>query len=141
MQIKVKKLKDNAKLPKKAHPTDAAYDLVATSKEVTQKYIEYGLGLALEIPQGFAGFIYPRSSISKTDLSLCNSIGVIDSNYRGEVKLRFNYEVDPIYIDGYEVGDRIGQLIIREELYVDFVESDELDETDRSTGGFGSTGA
>ena len=72
-------------IPKKGNATDAAYDCTAVSVNETDDYIEYGLGFSLEIPKGFAGFIYPRSSISKYDLILCNSVGVIDSGFRDEL--------------------------------------------------------
>ena len=90
MEVKIKKLCDSAVIPSYAKPGDAGMDLVATSR-IFDKYgnVEYGTGLAMEIPEGYVGFIFPRSSISKQDLSLANAVGVIDSGYRGEIKFKF----------------------------------------------------
>ena len=118
MKIKVKLLNDVAKLPKKAHKNDACYDMIATGKQFKNGYIEYGTSLSFEIPEGHAGFIYPRSSISKYDLALMNSVGVIDSGYRGEVSFRFRVS-GPLH---YEVGDKIGQILVRKLDDVEFVE-------------------
>lgn len=140
MEIKIKKLCDNAVIPVKAHPTDAGMDLTATSRtyDKANRCIEYGTGLAFEIPEGYVGLLFPRSSIYKTGLDLSNSVGVIDSGYRGEVKFKFYYETpgNPIY----EVGDRIGQIIIMPYPEIEFVEVDELSHSDREKGGFGSSG-
>lgn len=84
MQVKVKRLNESAKMPFKKHETDAGFDLFATSVDIDEYgNIEYGTGLAFEIPKDYAGFIFPRSSISKKTIALVNSVGVIDSNYRG----------------------------------------------------------
>lgn len=150
MEIKIKKLRDNAVTPTKAHPTDAGFDLTATSKE-TDAYgnIVYGTGIALEIPENHVGLLFPRSSNAKKDLILTNSVGVIDSGYRGEVSFKFkpsnviekpDLAYIPESISKYEVGDRIGQLIIIPYPEVTFVETDELSETQRGKGGYGSTG-
>ena len=88
LKLKFKKLNQNAVSPTYAHETDACFDLVATSKTTTSKFIEYGTGLAFEIPKGYVGLIFPRSSITNKDLMLKNSVGVIDADYRGEVKFR-----------------------------------------------------
>lgn len=90
MEVKIKKLCETAVIPSYAKPGDAGMDLVATSR-VFDKYgnVEYGTGLAMEIPEGYVGLIFARSSISKQDLSLANAVGVIDSGYRGEIKLKF----------------------------------------------------
>ena len=95
MDIKIKKLNENAVIPKYAKPGDAGMDVVATSINVTDEYIEYGTGLAFEVPEGYCMLIFPRSSVSKYDLTLANSIGLLDSSYRGELKLRFkrNYRI------------------------------------------------
>lgn len=141
MKVRIKRLSENAVIPAYANPGDAGLDLVATYVKVEDHnkygYFEYGTGLAVEIPEGYVGLIFPRSSISKTGLMLANAVGVIDSSYRGEIKLRFKY------ISGtpsYEVGDRVAQLIILPYPVVEFEEVQELSETQRSSGGFGSTG-
>lgn len=90
------------------------------------------------MPQGYAGFVFPRSSISKTGHFLKNSVGVIDSGYRGEIKLRMSIPVGSE--NEYKVGDKIGQLIIIKLPWVEIEEVKELSDTDRGQGGFGSTG-
>lgn len=146
MRIKIKKLHENAQLPKYNLNGDAGADLVATSISWTGKYIEYGVGFSMEIPEGYAGFIFPRSSISKTALALANAVAVIDSGYRGEIKLRFkDYNRGNPFIENlgeqeYKIGDRIGQLIILPVPKLDFIEVVELSDTDRGNQGFGSSG-
>lgn len=133
MKVKIKSEIKN--IPKKANSNDAAYDCVAISFTETDDYIEYGLGFSLEIPDDFAGFIYPRSSISKYDLFLCNGVGVIDSGYRDEVKVRFKRCGNKIY----EIGDRVCQLIISPTLNVEFENVESLDIDKNRNGGFGSS--
>lgn len=100
----------------------------------------YGTGLAVEIPEGYVGLLFPRSSISKKGLTLANSVGVIDSGYRGEIMFKFAITSDrPRKNSVYEVGDRIGQLIIMPYPKIEFV-TGELTESERGVGGFGSTG-
>lgn len=139
MFLKFKKLDEAAVIPSRAHESDAGLDLVATSLAKTDDYWEYGTGLAMSIPSGMVGLLFPRSSISKTSHSLRNSVGVIDSGYRGEIKLRMSV---PIPFSGklYEVGDKIGQLIILEMPMLEIEEVDELEDSERNEGGFGSTG-
>ena len=136
MILKIKKLRDDAQIPTYAHHDDAGMDIYATSKEVKEKFIEYGTGLAFEIPTDHVMFIYPRSSLSNKDLIMANHVGVLDSGYRGELKLRFR----KIGEDIYEVGEKIGQIIVVPFPKIDFQEVDELSETHRGEGGFGSTG-
>ena len=136
MNINIKKCYPNVEIPKKAHTEDAAFDLKAYSFSESDKYIEYGLGVSLEIPKGYCGLIFPRSSISNYDLVLCNSVGVIDSGYRGELKVRFKKTGDNIY----EIGDRVCQLLIQKVFDFNFIESDLLDQQNNRNGGFGSTG-
>ncbi len=136
MKIKIKKLCDEAKVPCYFCNGDAGMDVYAVSKEVKDKYIEYGTGLAFEIPESHVCLIFPRSSLSKKDLVLANHVGVLDSGYRGELKFRFKKLGEEVY----EVGDRIGQIIIIPYPKVEFEEVDELSETDRGSGGFGSSG-
>jgi len=142
MKVKFKKLSDIASIPKKSHITDAGFDLVATSMSISTgeiNYIEYGTSLAIEIPEGHVGLIFPRSSLSKYDLELCNSVGVIDPKYLGEIKFRFNKTID-VEPKVYSVGDRIGQLIIIPYPEIEFEEVDDLNESERGNNGFGSTG-
>ncbi len=147
MKIKVKKLVQCAKLPTFATDGDAGADLVATSISINDDYIEYGTGIAIEIPKGYKGEIFPRSSVSKKDLMLANSIGLIDSGYRGELKLRFKIVTNSAghknkdLPDIYKKGDRVGQLVITKMLDYQIVEADVLSDTDRGEGGFGSSGA
>ncbi len=153
MQVKIKKLKPNAVIPTYAKEGDAGMDLVATEiLKDTPEQITYGIGIALEIPEGFVGLVFPRSSIRKTGLQLSNSVGVIDSGYRGELQATFNKifggegmydemkvkEIQPN--EYYKVGDRIAQIMIIPHPPIEFVEVDELSNTERGEGGFGSTG-
>ena len=141
MKVKFKKLSPEAVLPTYAKQGDAGLDLTAISRGVVENphygYIEYGTGIAVEIPEGYVGLIFPRSSISKTGLILSNCVGVIDSGYRGEIKFRFKWIKDT---DSYVPGDRIGQLVIMPYPQIEVEESDELSETERGDGGFGSSG-
>ena len=153
MKVNIKKLHPAAKIPTYAKQGDAGMDLTAvsmdvkygeckegyTSKEI--KYIEYDTGLAMQIPEGYVGYLFPRSSISKTDLMLANCVGVVDSGYRGPVKLRFKKSGCSIEMESYEPGDRVGQIIIMPVPTFEFNEVDELTDTERGDGGFGSTGS
>ena len=145
MKVNVKKLDSNAVIPTYAKHGDAGMDLTAVSKEYDEHgNVCYGTGLAFEIPNGFAGFLFPRSSNTKKDLILGNSVGVIDSGYRGEVVFKFR-ELLPSERDiefgprEYEIGDRIGQIVIMPVPQIEFNVVDELSTTDRGVGGFGST--
>jgi dUTP pyrophosphatase len=142
MKIKFKRLCPEAQMPKKAHDTDACFDLVATSinfiNELDKEYHEYETGLAVNIPFGYVGLIFPRSSISKTRYVLSNSVGVIDPGFLGEIKFRFK-ELE-FHSDYYHIGDRIGQLMIIPIPEIEFEETSDLGISDRNTGGFGSTG-
>ena len=140
MNVNIKKLTDSAVVPSYSKEGDAGLDLTATSVEENAMYLEYGTGLAFEIPEGYVGYVFPRSSISKYHLSLANAVGVVDSNYRGEVKLRFKKTLDKVFENVYNVGDRVGQLIIMPYPKVTLVEVDELSDSNRGTGGFGSSG-
>jgi len=140
MQVNIKRLQENATIPFYAKESDAGMDLVATSiKENTTFQITYGLGIALEIPDGFVGLIFPRSSIRNTELILSNSVGVVDAGYRGELQATFNKSngLDSL---AYKVGDRVCQLIVIPHPIVEWNEVNELNNTERGTGGFGSTG-
>ena len=144
MKVNVKRIHPKAVIPTYSMDGDAAMDLTATSRierflydDKQGDYIEYGTELAIEIPDGHVGLLFPRSSISKMALTLANSVGVIDSNYRGEVKLRFK---DAFKGRNYNIGDRVGQILILPYPKIELTEVDELSNTTRGSGGFGSTG-
>lgn len=139
MKVRFKKLVPIAETPRKAHPSDAGFDLTATSRSWDGSCWVYGTGLAVEVPEGYAGFVFPRSSVAKRSLELSNCVGIIDAHYRGEVTFKFR----PVFSREtylYEVGERIGQLVILPLPQIDFEESEELSDTDRGTGGYGSSG-
>jgi dUTP pyrophosphatase len=144
MKIHFKKLDSKAQKPKFGKPGDAGADLVATSIVVDDSkdnQIVYGTGIAVEIPEGMVGLVFPRSSVRNTDLMMANSVGVIDSGYRGEIMVTFN--IKPGLLDKrkmYSLGDRIAQLVIMPVPLIQYKEVDELSETQRGTDGHGSTG-
>lgn len=130
-------------MPAKAHATDAGFDLYCTSIEIDweKRQLVCHTGLAFEIPDGYVGLIFPRSSVSNKPLMMANSVGVIDSGYRGEVTAKFNIiGMQEIYANNYQVGDKIAQMIIIPYPEINFVESEKLSDTDRGSGGYGSTG-
>lgn len=143
--MKFKKLHENAKLPTQATPGSAGYDIYAVKEEFvpspTGPIYRYYTGIAVELPKGFVGQLAPRSSIArKTTLFLANSIGQIDQDYRGEIILEFR-DVKPgqIPTKRFDLTQAIAQLIV-----VPYYSSkpefvNELSETSRNTGGFGST--
>ena len=133
------KLDAGAIIPKYSKEGDAGMDLYATSFSIDQdnNYV-FGTGLAMEIPEGYVGLIFPRSSISKTAHSLRNAVGVIDSGYRGEIMMK--YDINTHNSPVYEIGDRIAQIIIMPYPKIEFEEAFELSKTSRGKGGFGSTG-
>ena len=92
MQIKIKKMNQNATLPTKGTLGAAGFDLTAVSQKITSKYIEYGTGLSFELPDDHVGLLFQRSSVSNKDVSLSNAVGVLDSDYRGEVTFRYRYK-------------------------------------------------
>ena len=170
MKVKIKKLNNKAIIPQYAREGDAGMDLTAVSVDYDPitDCITYGTGLAVEIPKGHVGLLFPRSSISNYDLTLANSVGVIDSGYRGEIMFKFytvsiyekahtdlstlkegkfkvyadiyDYsEETTINLNVYKIGDRVGQLIIVPYPYIEFEEAEELEESQRGKGGFGST--
>jgi dUTP pyrophosphatase len=143
MKVNIKKLHSDAVIPTYAKEGDAGMDLVATSIiSETHTQITYGLGIALEIPNGFVGLVFPRSSIRKTRLQLSNSVGVIDSGYRGELQVTFNKITTTLenQKNDYKVGDRVAQIMIIPHPSIDFQEVEYLSNTQRGEGGFGSTG-
>ena len=172
MKIQFKKLSKEAQKPKFGKPGDAGADLVAAGivyDEISNKLICH-TGLAVEIPEGMVGLIFPRSSIRNYDLSMANSVGVIDSGYRGEIIVTFNVNLESkiyskigVVIDEgdvtnqqdwldsfddeesykptlYKEGDRVAQLVIIPVPLIQYTEVNELSETERGTGGHGSTG-
>lgn len=165
MKVKIKKLHKDAVIPKYAKDGDAGLDLTATSiKHDKDGNIVYGTGLAFEIPKGYVGLLFPRSSNAKTNLYLTNSVGVLDSGYRGEVMFKYkavhnvgsfitylwqkyikkcktyDFDICSIARNAYSIGDRIGQIIIVKHPYIEFEESETLSETERGAGGYGSSG-
>lgn len=143
IKIKFKKIHPEAKEPTRQRWGDAGYDLTSISEKVrlepTGPYVEYDTGIAVEIPEGWAGFIFPRSSITtKTSLMLGNCVGVIDSNYRGSIKAQFR-NVNQMGGKKYNVGDNIMQMIILPIPNVSWEEVDILSETERGDQGFGSS--
>ena len=165
MEIRFKKLVPEAKAPLKVIDIDAGFDLFATSIEETPDFIVYHTGIAVEIPEGYVGFVFPRSSVTKYDMMLKNSVGIIDASYRGEIMCRFQIMKDDdrkieIYSNNvakegfmidritnirsklklYEIGDRVAQIVFLELPKITMTEVDELSNTQRGSGGFGSTG-
>ncbi len=176
MKVNIKKLSTEAVLPSYATQGDAGMDLTAISSQIDKSglFIEYGTGLAVEIPEGHVGLLFARSSVSKTSLILANHVGVVDSGYRGEIKFRFKdlgirtKEMEPAVLQtlqedrerkglplltgpienviwvtsetAYQVGDRIGQLVIIPYPQIELEEVDELSDSQRGAGGYGSTG-
>lgn len=173
MKVKIKKLTKDSVLPTYSKDGDAGMDLVTTSKSYDEHgNVVYGTGLAFEIPKGYVGLLFPRSSNSKKDLLLSNSVGVLDSGYRGEVMFKFKKQINNEksvlntiiavqsmaeikddfkklgLLDGddienfteYQLGDRVGQLIILPYPEIEFEEVEELSDSERGEGGYGSTG-
>lgn len=143
MELKIKRLDEAAVLPIRANKNDAGIDLTATRitqelNECGQLILVYHTDLAVEIPEGYVGLLFPRSSISKKSLMLCNAVGVIDAGYRGEVmgKMRSTTDVVPAI---YKPGERFAQLIIMPIMDITITETAELSESDRGEGGFGSS--
>lgn len=171
MEVRIKKIHEKATIPFYRKKGDAGMDLTAVDYYFDEDgNIVYQTGLCIEIPEGYVGLIFPRSSVSKVDLFLTNSVGVIDSGYRGEILVKFkpvaffepddNTEFDknkfkscththlPQHEDEYvyektikyQLGERIAQLIVLPYPYIEFKEVEELTQTDRGDGGFGSSG-
>ncbi len=142
VRLPVKRLDPTIELPSYAYAGDAGLDL-RSSEDVTLEPFERRListGLAIAIPEGYAGFVQPRSGMAlKHGLSMANTPGLIDSHYRGELKV-IAINLDPREPISIKRGDRIAQLVIQQVPVVSLVEVEELDETDRGTGGFGSSG-
>ena len=148
MKVKVKKLNENAVIPFKTYEKDFCYDVVAVSEEeVAPNVWKYGIGLAFKIDRDSLFWhrylnlsidLRPRSSVWKTGMVFSNCEGTIDELYTGEVYAVF-YHVFP-NMERYKVGQRIGQIKIGITTPIEFVVVDELDETERNSGSYGSTG-
>lgn len=154
MKVKIKRVpkitedEPDPVMPHYAKDGDAGLDLTAVRHAKIDGNDVYFTGLSIEIPKGFMGLIFPRSSIGGKAQTLVNSVGVIDSGYRGEIILKFKptlfYDVegekiwDEVNTPRYKVGERVGQLIILPYPQIEFVEGD-LSESERGEGGFGST--
>lgn len=140
LNIKVKRIHPNATLPTRATSGSACYDIYSCEKTLlapTDKVI-IGTGLAFEIPKGYAIDIRPRSGLASKGLIIMNSPGTLDNDYRGELKVAMiNLTGEHLIIHR---NDRIAQIRPFEVERIDFMEVDELSETDRGEGGFGSTG-
>lgn len=140
VHVKFKLLHPNARVPSKAHADDAAFDLTAVDRhydDVAEGYW-YRLGIASEIPPGNVGLLFPRSSVCKRGVTLANAVGVIDAGYRGEWQAFFRPAVlDPA---PFEVGERILQLIILPLPSVSITITEELSDSTRGAGGYGSSG-
>jgi dUTP pyrophosphatase len=146
--LKIKKLHEKAVMPSYAKAGDAGLDLTVTDMDIdgTEHSVVYKFGLAVEIPEGYVGLLFPRSSNAKTDLLLTNSVGVIDSGYRGELMAKFKIvkahfqNTDQNFPIMYRRGERAVQLILMKLPSVTIEESEELSETERGAGGYGSSG-
>ena len=131
MDVKLKKLVENAVIPTYAKPGDAGMDMTAIVYEydAEKDCHVYKTGIALEIPEGYVGLLFPRSSNRKTNAYMCNHVGVVDSGYRGDIAFSFKNR------------DKIGKIIIVPYPQISFVEVDELSTSERGAGGHGSTGS
>ena len=145
MEIKIKKLTETAKLPTRGSNQAAGYDLYADlgqgteSVAIDRSNYKVHTGIAVAIPEGYFGAIYARSGLAtKKGLRPANCVGIIDSDYRGEIIVCLKNDMSTLnYVEN---GERIAQLVIQPYLEVEFNEVDELPETERGEGGFGSTG-
>jgi dUTP pyrophosphatase len=141
MKVRIR-LKEGAQMPTKAHLTDAAWDLYAHWIEANSDLYTIGTGVHIEVPVNYVGLIFPRSSVSKMDLRLSNSVGVIDPGYAGEIIVKF----DPLKwgrglpVNLYETGERCAQFLLIKNTDITWNVVDEFDETARGMKGFGSSG-
>lgn len=142
MKVQFKKLNPHAVTPSYANPGDNGLDLTALTRiwDSNNKVWEYDTCIAVEIPEGFVGLVFPRSSIYKYDLALTNSVGVIDSSYRGSIKLKFRHPRETLLQLKYEPGNKIAQLVIVPIPKIEMEEVKELEETSRGSQGWGSSG-
>jgi dUTP pyrophosphatase len=141
LEVKFKKLTEDAVTPSYSNVGDAGLDLtVNVVHNESVDSITYGFGIAVEIPNGYVGLLFPRSSVRKYDIILSNCVGVIDSTYRGEIQSTFN-KIKDIHSMCYGVGERAAQMIIIPYQTVKLTEVEELSNTKRGSRGFGSTGS
>ena len=139
MNLNFKKLSCKAVSPTRANPGDAGLDITATSiLDCKNNQIIFGTDLAFEIPEGYVGLLFPRSSIRKTGLALANSVGVIDSSYRGEVQVTFNWINE--YKPEYKVGEKVAQLVLTPFVETIPTEVEDISNTTRGAKGHGSSG-
>lgn len=143
MTLKIKRLSEEAILPIRAHKGDAGIDLTCTHitqelNECGQLILVYHTGLAVEIPEGYVGLLFQRSSVYKKSISMVNAVGVIDSGYRGEIMGKFRSTTDVVPAI-FKPGERFAQLVIVPYMDVQIEEAVELEESERNEGGFGST--
>lgn len=143
-QVRIQKLREDAVLPTYGSAYAAGADLYAVGEGSIEikagETVMIHTGLAMEIPEGYAGLVYARSGLaSKRGLAPANKVGVVDSDYRGElmVALHNHSNVDAVI----EPGERIAQMVITPFLAAEFVQAESLSVTDRGAGGFGSTGS
>lgn len=137
MEVKFKRLKPTAMMPTKAHNDDAGYDLYVSRCGYERELWVCHSDIAFEIPAGHVGLVFPRSSVSNTDMRVANCVGVIDAGYRGEVSAKFDCRGNG---KRYFGGDRFAQLIIMPIPDITLTEADQLTDTERGDGGYGSTG-
>jgi len=142
VKVKIKKLHENAVVPSYAKDGDAGMDMTCVELERTKDFIEYKTGIAMEIPEGYMGLLFPRSSNSKKDLLMCNSVGIVDAGYRGPINFRFKRVPDEFNRSKniYELGERVGQIVILPFPQIEFEEVEELNTTERGENGFGHSG-
>lgn len=145
MIVNFKKLNPEATIPSYAKDGDAGLDMTAVSFERRKlstgvSQVIYKTGIAIEIPKGYVGLLFPRSSVANKTLSLSNSVGVLDSSFRGDVTFIFNVNDDMVNSNVYKAGDRIGQLVIIPYPQITLIETEQLSTTERGQGAYGSTG-
>jgi dUTP pyrophosphatase len=147
LEVKFKLNHPNAKVPEYAHETDACFDLYGADINYTDKYIEYNTGLNILIPEDYVGLLFPRSSVTNKTLILKNSVGVIDHGYTGDITVRYyvtphdynNYPIIDKDKNIYEIGDRVGQLLIIQRPKIKLIQVDYFEKTVRGSNVYGST--
>ncbi len=145
MKIKIKKLHPNATINSYAKDGDAGIDFTCTEINNTKDFLEYKTGVSIELPRGYVGLLFPRSSNTKKNLILGNSVGVLDSGFRGEICFRYknvkHSENHNDYWDEnvYNIGDKIGQILILPYPEIEFIKVNELEDSQRGDSGWGST--
>jgi dUTP pyrophosphatase len=142
MKLKIKILDNGIPFPKYAHPGDAGLDLYSTIDYILKPFERklVPTGIKIEIPEGYAGFVQPRSGLAiNNGISLVNTPGLIDSGYRGEIQAII-INLDPVENFGIKRGDKICQIVIMKTESPEIIFKEELDVSDRGEGGFGSTG-